>query len=180
MKSSGWCFDIRSSSSHSTACFTKSYTRYIKGTGSVLLVLPENNHNNSSEIILQGDNNQASNNDCFQQSDSCNEEVSMDNIENNPEEREFNQDWWKELLTQHNLEPTEYTGTDNSVRLRFFSPKELTRLFGFSEDFHFPSSVPLRKQYELIGNSLNVKVASELLRYLLRCTDKSCSNYDIS
>lgn len=37
-KSSSWCFDIVSPNSTRTACFTKGYGRYAKGTGSVLLL----------------------------------------------------------------------------------------------------------------------------------------------
>jgi hypothetical protein len=37
-KTSSWCFDIVEGTSKKTACFTKGYTRFIRGTGSVLLV----------------------------------------------------------------------------------------------------------------------------------------------
>jgi tRNA (cytosine38-C5)-methyltransferase len=34
---SSWCLDIQTARSHYSACFTKSYSRFIRGTGSVLL-----------------------------------------------------------------------------------------------------------------------------------------------
>ena len=37
-KTASWCLDIVRCTDHATACFTKSYGRYLKGTGSVLLV----------------------------------------------------------------------------------------------------------------------------------------------
>jgi site-specific DNA-cytosine methylase len=64
-------------------------------------------------------------------------------------------------------------------KLRYFTPEELLRLFGFlspdtsssphpTESF-FPldeTTLTNRKKYELIGNSLNVTVASCLLQFL--------------
>ena len=54
--------------------------------------------------------------------------------------------------------------------LRYFSPKELLRLFCFPvEHYSFPESESLtrRKKYSLIGNSLNVKVVEVLVGILL-------------
>ena len=167
LKSSGWCFDIRSPRSKTTSCFTKSCARYIKGTGSVLLVLPGSVYASSSVVAIESAG--AVTESCEESSDST-ADTDVHQQHNTPGERQYQQDWWQDLLTLHHLPPTAYTGTSESVRLRFFSPKELTRLFGFPEEFRFPSTVSVRKQYELIGNSLNVKVASELLRYLLTHT----------
>jgi hypothetical protein len=75
--------------------------------------------------------------------------------------------------------------------LRFFSPDELIRLFGFADidksfsstyvstsslidqekkdiikKSFFPEHISKRKCYELIGNSLNVIVVSHLLQFL--------------
>jgi site-specific DNA-cytosine methylase len=46
---------------------------------------------------------------------------------------------------------------------RRFSPIEIARLMGFSDSFHWPSEVTLRNRYRLLGNSLSVTVARELL-----------------
>jgi hypothetical protein len=75
-----------------------------------------------------------------------------------PEERTFNTDWKNKL---------------EGKRLRYFSTTELARLFGFHvEDGKpfFPSGISNRKGYELLGNSLNVDVATHLLRFLI-CKD---------
>lgn len=171
LKSSGWCFDIRSAHSQTTSCFTKSYSRYIKGTGSVLLVLPDSYNSSASNMAIESTTTdtavvaEAETNDDEEEHE-ITEEHRLE-VNNTPGERQYQQDWWQELLVNHNLPPAPYTGAPDSVRLRFLSPRELTLLFGFPEGFTFPPSVPLRKQYELIGNSLNVKVASELLKYLL-------------
>ena len=55
---------------------------------------------------------------------------------------------------------------------RYFTPSELLRLFGFqcsaAKPFVFPEDVPLRKQYELIGNSVSVDVIRQLLVHVLK------------
>ncbi|KAJ7652054.1 S-adenosyl-L-methionine-dependent methyltransferase [Mycena polygramma] len=61
------------------------------------------------------------------------------------------------------------------LRLRYFSPQELLRLFSFnpprdssgSEDpFVWPEGISRKTKYRLIGNSVNVKVVQELIMYL--------------
>ncbi|CAJ1892457.1 unnamed protein product [Cylindrotheca closterium] len=71
-----------------------------------------------------------------------------------PEEREFQKDWMKDF---------------DKTKLRYFSGMELARLFGFSERFSFPSSCTPKQQRKLIGNSLNVRIASKIVELGLRC-----------
>lgn len=120
---SAWCFDIVCPNDRRSSCFTHSYGRFIRGTGSVLYNDP--NNNNKSLGLLP------------------------------PGEREFSDNWMKGL---------------DSSRLRYFSGLELARLFGFSRDFSFPSDTSPKQQWKLMGNSLNVGVASKLveLGFLLR------------
>jgi site-specific DNA-cytosine methylase len=54
--------------------------------------------------------------------------------------------------------------------LRFFAPREITRIFGFPADFVWPDCVSSKQRYELLGNSLNVVVAANLLSFLLEHT----------
>ncbi|PFH50717.1 hypothetical protein AMATHDRAFT_192665 [Amanita thiersii Skay4041] len=73
-------------------------------------------------------------------------------------------------------------GDDNAVRildplkLRYFTPTELLRLFDFEgssccerneRSFIWPDTVTTKAKYRLIGNSVNVRVVVELLNYLL-------------
>ncbi|KAL6050121.1 C-5 cytosine-specific DNA methylase [Balamuthia mandrillaris] len=54
------------------------------------------------------------------------------------------------------------------LKLRYFTPREVANLHGFPrEGFEFPAGVTLRQQYQVLGNSLNIGVVAELLRYLL-------------
>jgi len=50
--------------------------------------------------------------------------------------------------------------------LRRFSPKEVSRLLCYPPDFRFPTEVPSRKQYKLLGNGLNLTVANWVLNQL--------------
>ncbi|KAF7306366.1 Dna methyltransferase [Mycena indigotica] len=62
------------------------------------------------------------------------------------------------------------------LRLRYFSPNELLRLFAFSPlhtppKFVWPSTISRKTKYRLIGNSVNVRVVQELISYLLDESD---------
>ena len=65
-----------------------------------------------------------------------------------PSEREFEKDWAKDL---------------DLSKLRYFSGKEMARLMGFRDSFSFPPSHTVKQQWKLLGNSLNVRVASRLV-----------------
>ncbi|KAJ2993094.1 hypothetical protein NUW54_g7783 [Trametes sanguinea] len=61
------------------------------------------------------------------------------------------------------------------LRLRYFSPTELLRLFAFmppsstgdaGEQFMWPEDISTKTKYKLIGNSVNVRVVTELINYL--------------
>lgn len=50
--------------------------------------------------------------------------------------------------------------------VRRFAPSEIARLLGFPEGFRFPEAMPLRKRWQLLGNSLSVTAVQEVLRVL--------------
>ena len=62
----------------------------------------------------------------------------------------------------------------HSLRLRYFTPSELLRLFAFDPlrrepadlNFVWPDSTSKKSKYKLIGNSINVKVVQALIEYL--------------
>jgi len=64
----------------------------------------------------------------------------------------------------------------DKLNLRYFSSREIARLMGFPESFVFPDSSSLKQQYRLLGNSLNCKVVSELIKYLLEEKDDNEKN----
>ncbi|KAI7861742.1 S-adenosyl-L-methionine-dependent methyltransferase [Spinellus fusiger] len=55
-----------------------------------------------------------------------------------------------------------------SLQLRYFTPREVANLMGFPEKFTFPDSSSLKQRYRTLGNSINVRLVSELMRYLLK------------
>ncbi|PHZ16305.1 cytosine-5--methyltransferase [Rhizopus microsporus ATCC 52813] len=55
-----------------------------------------------------------------------------------------------------------------SLRLRYFTPREVANLMGFPDQFSFPNTSSLKQKYRTLGNSINVKLVSELMRYLLK------------
>jgi hypothetical protein len=60
------------------------------------------------------------------------------------------------------------------LRLRYFSPEELLRLFCFEDagtesTFRWPEGVSTKTKYRLIGNSVNVLVVSALIECLCQC-----------
>lgn len=54
----------------------------------------------------------------------------------------------------------------NSLQLRYFTPTEVSRLMCFPEKFSFPNQINMRQKYKLLGNSINVHVASHLILLL--------------
>ncbi|KAI9254848.1 S-adenosyl-L-methionine-dependent methyltransferase [Sporodiniella umbellata] len=52
--------------------------------------------------------------------------------------------------------------------LRYFSPREVANLMGFPQNFTFPETSSIKQKYRTLGNSINVKLVSELMRYLLK------------
>eukprot|EP00750_Incisomonas_marina_P001821 INCI11697.1.p1 GENE.INCI11697.1~~INCI11697.1.p1 ORF type:complete len:437 (-),score=73.51 INCI11697.1:14-1324(-) len=107
----GSAIDIVTPVSKQTCCFTKAYTKYGIGTGSVLAQC-------TSEALSY------------------------------PIPRDL-----KHL---------------ESLRLRYFSPREVSLLLGFPRDLEFPASLTPRQMYALLGNSLSVTVVAQLLTHLLR------------
>jgi len=51
--------------------------------------------------------------------------------------------------------------------VRFFSPKEILNMLGFPEDYQLKSDMQLRHRYKVVGNSIAVTVAADLIRMLL-------------
>lgn len=60
----------------------------------------------------------------------------------------------------------EFVETLKDLKLRFFTPKEVLSLMAFPKYYKFPENVSTKQCYRLLGNSVNVKVISELLKLL--------------
>lgn len=77
-----------------------------------------------------------------------------------PEKRQYDPHWATPL-------------TNSGYYLRYFSGSELARLFGFGDAFSFPSEVTVKQQWKLVGNSLNVRVASRIVELGLRSVSRA-------
>lgn len=115
----GSILDIRTAESDGSCCFTKAYTHYMEGTGSILSPHPV------GEVKKK--------------------------FEDFNDSTESEKDRTKILL---------------DLKLRYFTPKEISRLMCFPNDFQFPNDLTDKQKYKLLGNSINVYVVSQLI-YLL-------------
>lgn len=51
-------------------------------------------------------------------------------------------------------------------RIRLFHPREMLKLSGFPQEFEFPETISMNKQYSCIGNSISVSVVRCIMMYL--------------
>lgn len=112
-------FDICYEDSNRSCCFTKSYTHYVDGTGSVFT----NADRNTVKTVL-------------------------------------------EEAMKHPLGSEEYIKIVKTLKFRYFTPKEVSLLMSFPENYTFPEATTRKQCYRLLGNSVNVKVISELIKIL--------------
>lgn len=59
------------------------------------------------------------------------------------------------------------------LKLRFFSPDEVSRFMSFPKEFKFPLTTTRKQRYRLLGNSVNVKVIEMMLRLLFVSRSKT-------
>ncbi|XP_017482976.1 PREDICTED: tRNA (cytosine(38)-C(5))-methyltransferase [Rhagoletis zephyria] len=117
-----WLMDIVNDEAKKTMCFTKGYTHYSEGTGSVYTPLGKKDMDTIFEKVKE--------------------------LESNGDTEEIR----LKLL--------------KSLRLRYFTPREVARLMSFPNTFEFPEETTNRQKYRLLGNSINVFVVSVLLKIL--------------
>ena len=55
-----------------------------------------------------------------------------------------------------------------SLGLRYFTPREISRLMGFPDEFSFPEETTRIQRYRVLGNSLNVTVVAFLIKIMLQ------------
>lgn len=111
--------DIVYPTSQKSMCFTKAYTHYAEGTGSVL----------------------------------C------------PYDRTYLASVF-DVISDMPLESPERLTELRKLRLRYFTPSEVSRLMSFPERFSFPKTTTKRQRYRLLGNSINIAVVSSLINLL--------------
>lgn len=182
---SSWCFDIATPHHERTSCFTHSYGKFIRGTGSILYTGPLSSGGagagGGSDTSLDGNNDNAQSVDRFRLAP--------------PEERSFDASW--------------SDGIDWERDIRYLSGTEIARLMGFPvaepaavviggdacpekrlessvatatgelammdgngeesiRKFSFPEECIMKRQWKLLGNSLNVRVAARVAEMGIR------------
>jgi len=229
-KDSAWCLDIVQATDAATACFTKSYSRFAKGTGSVIMERNTSSSSSSSSISTgtSGSSSTTLGPDLGDRGAVSSTGSTGAALRSDPAMRRFDGEWRERLglvsplvsqvqvqaQTQVPVPPPASASVSAPASapalasasapapapancLRYFSPEELLRLFGFNPPhtpgYYAPGSVPTqaareeerardgfffgsqdlvgrRKRYELLGNSVSVTVLREVLSFLLLST----------
>jgi len=153
-KSAAWCFDIITQDDARSACFTSSYGKYVKGTGSVLYYGSDGSTmKDASMDDAVESKNEGRAADVFRLVD--------------PKERSYDATWWERLVS----------GDSGSPPLRYLSGEEVARLMGFplkeetaSSDFtfSFPEWCTEKQKWRLLGNSINVAVSARIAELGMR------------
>jgi site-specific DNA-cytosine methylase len=159
-KNASWCMDIVDQSSTTSACFTKAYSRYMKGSGSILLVSMDPTvrcHIDSAGVGEKRGLDACEESDC--EAVPAVSGGGSSTYLTDPAARTFNVDWRAKF--------------PNS-KFRYFAPKELLSIFGFPPSFTFPRHLTNRKCFEMIGNSVNVTVVARIVEYLLYDSSFAC------
>ncbi|XP_013190534.2 tRNA (cytosine(38)-C(5))-methyltransferase [Amyelois transitella] len=115
----GNVFDICHKGSSRSCCFTKAYSHYVEGTGSIYT-----------------DESQQKVDSCFK------------------------------AANRHESGSEAFVQCLKELKLRFFTPKEVLSLMAFPKYYLFPDNITTKQCYRLLGNSVNVKVITELLKIL--------------
>ncbi|ORY69234.1 S-adenosyl-L-methionine-dependent methyltransferase [Neocallimastix californiae] len=143
----GLLYDIVKPSQKRTHCFTKGYYHDIEEAGSIL---------------------------------QCDEEIdTKQTLEKYKEYRKKRHEILENKEINENEKEEKLKNIKNpldKLNLRYFSSREIARLMCFPESFTFPNTLSLKQQYKLLGNSLNCKVVSALIKYLLSEKDDKKKN----
>ena len=152
--SSAWCFDIATTTNDNdeciTSCFTHSYGKFIRGTGSILYTGPT-----SSSPEGNGDGDGGDNTVQFKLLP--------------PEERTYDESWskginWDYMRYFSGTEVARLMGFPVDDNVESADDKKKNSQTEEEEEgyrkFSFPSEVTMKQQWKLLGNSLNVRVAA--------------------
>jgi len=156
--SSAWCFDIATTNDNDeciTSCFTHSYGKFIRGTGSILYTGPTSSSSDGNCEEDGGDNT-----------------VQFKLLP--PEERTYDESWSKGInwdymryfsgtevarLMGFPVDDEEESADNDNKKKKCQTAEEEEKEVGYRK-FSFPSEVTMKQQWKLLGNSLNVRVAA--------------------
>jgi site-specific DNA-cytosine methylase len=155
-KNASWCLDIVSPMDSYTSCFTKSYSKYFKGTGSVLLIpdpylsskISTNSQLSTDAVVPSGVGSESENKmslrvssdvppvdttiapPAFEQRNYTSEGASASTTHPPAASKSATSADFREMPEMRTFDPN-WKEKLKGNKLRFFSPPELLRLFGF-------------------------------------------------
>jgi len=140
-KKASWCFDIVKSTDKRSSCFTRSYGRFVRGTGSILYIGEKKKTKVENLLQLLS-----------------------------PQKRTFDKLWHQGLNINKNLRYFSGIEIARLMGFPVvtFKIKEQDNLCIFDNrkiNFTFPFYCTVRQQWKLLGNSLNVKVAAKIAEF---------------
>ena len=182
-----WCFDIVTPENSRSSCFTQAYGRFVRGTGSVLYMtnIPRSMSNQELKANIEKKI------ESFDSKKKVNQDVLKFALMP-PDERRFDAHWAKDLdleqhlryfsgnevarlmgfpiiaennFTQMNSSLTKNKAKSSKSELIIHKDLDLvnsTPQINPCSTFSFPSHITLKQQWKLLGNSLNVSVASRI------------------
>ncbi|OMH84239.1 tRNA (cytosine(38)-C(5))-methyltransferase [Zancudomyces culisetae] len=174
-------FDIVDMDSNNTTTFTKAYgSKHLIGSGSLLLMSQQ--PGTLSTHLSSTSQNKAATADPSSEIANSNKTHSMpDHVNRNscfPDGYDLQS--VREILSRGDADQIEDMFVTKKAQLRFFTPNEVAQLMNFplkSDSFlqtalKFPpqdgnSGISNRQQWQLLGNSVNVKVVSVLLKNMI-------------
>lgn len=122
-------------------CFTKSYGKFVKGTGSFLVEEEFDWREWDGQVgVVDGSGDAADGT-----GDGTGDGTTTSNTGD-------------ETVPRTNPQPP---------RARYFTPREVANIHSFPPDFTFPPNITTNQQFALLGNSLSVACVAPLLEYLL-------------
>jgi len=153
--SSAWCFDVVTPLHHRSACFTHSYGKFIRGTGSILYT-----------GSLQAEESSSS-----RKRDRTTAFLTLER----PEDRVFDAEWSSSIDWERDMRYL--SGTEIARLMGFPVSEPAVGMSAAGKDlngescrrFSFPDTVNVKQQWKLLGNSLNVKVAATVAEIGIKC-----------
>ena len=147
-------YDISLKTDNISACLSKGYGKFPRGYGPLLLYKIDKHA--AEKMNDDSDNNNNEKNDFIEY------QLKINVKQNKSDEKSTNNDLIEKNRRHY------YIVWRQGYHIRYFTPRECLRLLYFPKNFVFPQDMKNTEKLSLCGNSLNVKVVSEILKKTLK------------
>ena len=147
-------YDISLKTDNISACLSKGYGKFPRGYGPLLLYKIDKHA--AEKMNNDSDNNNNEKNDFIEY------QLKINVKQNKSDEKSTNNDLIEKNRRHY------YIVWRQGYHIRYFTPRECLRLLYFPKNFVFPQDMKNTEKLSLCGNSLNVKVVSEILKKTLK------------